>query len=387
MSMRFVMRARVVTVALLVVMAGCASKPSPGGGGAAPVRVDLAVVRQAQVLSRVEAGGVVRARETALIASRVLAPVVNVRVRSGDRVRRGTELVLLDGRDVSAGAAQAASSLKSAEESVHAAEADVESATSALTLARATHDRVAALYTRRSATAEELDRVVAARAAAEGQAAAARARRDAVMEAREAARAAADAARISQSYTTLSAPFDGVVTERHVDPGSMAAPGVPLLALEDTSSYRLDVQVDESRVNSAQPGSTVEVQCTGCNQASWIAAIVTEVSRVDPSSHGFVVKIDLPPNARWRSGMFGRVRMPGAARSAVMAPEAALVRRGQLTFVFLLDQQRVRLRPISIGTPSGDGIEVLAGVKPGDRIVVNPPPDLADGTPVLGGSR
>jgi hypothetical protein len=115
---------------------------------------------------------------------------------------------------------------------------------------------------------------------------------------------------------------------------------------------------------------------------------VVELARVDPASHAFLVKIDLPPSASLRSGLFGRARVPGPVRRALAIPAAALIARGQLTFVYVVDGEgRARLRPISVGAVDAERVEALAGVQAGDNVVVNAPASLLDGTRVTGAAR
>ena len=342
-----------------------------------------AAAQLTELAASVEAGGVVRARVTALIASRVMAPIADVRVRAGDRVRRGDVLVTLDARDLRANEAYARAAAVSAAESVRATEADVRAAESRVQLARLTRERIAALHARRSATPAELDEAVAALAAAEAAYAAGQAHLASTTAGAEAAKATASAAAVSATYATLTAPFDGIVAERSAEPGSMATPGSPLLTLEDPTTYRLELRIDESRAAVVAPGGTALVQLDGRDTP--IAGSVVEIARVDSASHSFLVKIDLPRNSGVRSGQYGRAAFSGPRRRAITVPTSALVRRGQLTFVFVADaDQRVHLRPVSLGVTAGGRSEILAGVREGDRVVVSPPATLFDGDAVMG---
>jgi multidrug efflux pump subunit AcrA (membrane-fusion protein) len=315
-----------------------------------------------------------------MIASRILAPVAAVHVRPGDRVRQGAPLVTLDAREIRAATAQASASLASAVDAVRAAESDSRAAESGLRLARASHDRIKTLHDKRSATPQELDQAVAALDAAEAQLAGARARAAAATSARDAAQASLHASEIGVSYTVLSAPFDGVVTERRVDPGSMAVPGAPLLMLDDPTAFRLEVQADEARAARIRTGQTADVRLDSGPPGEWTTGTVVEVARIDPASHSFLVKVDVPVDSHMRSGLFGRARFTGPSRRALTIPSSAVVRRGQLTFVFAVDADGLaRLRPIMTGSMAAERVEALAGVQAGDRVVLNPPPALSDG--------
>lgn len=332
-----------------------------------------------------EAGGVVRAANTAHIASRVMAPVIAVHVRPGDRVRRGAVLVTLDARQSAANSTRAEAALRAASEAISTADADVRAADAHLNLARTTHARIRGLYDKRSATAQELDDAIAALSAAEAQIDVARTRAASATAARAAAVAERDAAAVGLSYFQLTAPFDGVVVERMADPGSMAAAGVPIITLEDSTRAELHVQVDEARANTVRVGQTVDYKLDNAGDGSWRSAQVSEIGRVDPATHGFLLKVPLPGIESVRSGSFGRLRFAGRAHRALLIPATAVVRRGQLSIVFLIDADgRARLRPVSTGLlDANERVEIIAGLSPDDTVVAAPPAGLADGTPVV----
>jgi RND family efflux transporter MFP subunit len=183
----------------------------------------------------------------------------------------------------------------------------------------------------------------------------------------------------------LTAPFDAVVTDRSVDPGSMASPGMGLITLEDTAAFRLEVSLDESRAAHVKVGEAVNVRLGEGQFPDTITSHVSEIARVDPAAHSFLVKIDLPPVDGLRSGIFGRARFTGPPREALAVPASAAGRRGQLTFVFTVDQEnRARLRAVSPGIAEADRLEILAGLLETDTVITSPPPSLMDGAPVTG---
>ena len=383
----------VEVVAVLLTLsfsAACGATPHPAAAEVSPIAVSTARAEASNLAAPFEAGGITRARATAVIASRMMAPIAQVLVHPGDRVRRGAVLVTLDGREIQSNRARAAAALVSATEAARAAEAETRAAESNLVLARATHDRISTLQARRSATPQELDQATAGLSAAEAQGAGAEARAAAANAARDAVRAEAAGVDVTASYTALSAPFDGVITERTADPGSMAMPGAPILTLEDSSTFRLEVQLDEARAALVAPSQDVEIRLDNARSGAdaWMPGRVAEIARVDPTSHSFVVKIDLPGATATRSGLFGRARFAGPARQALTVPASAVVRRGQLTFVFAVDADGLaHLRPISSGVIDHDRVEVLAGLHSGDEVVTTPPATLSDGARVTRGGR
>lgn len=375
------------TLLAVTAAAACSSTPagSADGEAAAPLAVRVVKIGTADVIDTSDAGGTVEARTTATVAARVLAPVVAVRVAPGDRVRAGQVLVELDGRDLQAAARSADAGARAARDGAAAAAADERAAQAGLGLARATHERIAGLHAKKSATTQELDEATAALAAAEARVTGAAARVQEAAALIDRAAAASEAAGATASFLTVTAPFDGVVTEKLVEPGNMASPGLPLVRVEDTRGFRLEVRVDEARVGRLSTGTAVDVVLDGADgQSVTVTGKVGEVSRtVEGSARTVLVKVTLPDGAGVRSGTYGRVRLPGAARSALTVPAEAIVRHGQVTSVFVVDDGVARLRLVRVA-----GTEVQAGLAAGDVVIVSPPPGLVDGRRVtMGGAQ
>jgi RND family efflux transporter MFP subunit len=366
-----------------VVLAGCSTPRAAAAtaDAAEPITVTVAMVAMADVASAVDSGGVVQARTTARITSRIMAPVREVRVSPGDQVREGQTLVVLDGNDLAAGARSARSAALAAEQGANAAAAERQAAEAALALALASHDRIAGLQAKRSATAQELDDATAALRSAEARVAGTSARALQATSAVESARAASDQASTTESFTRIAAPFDGMVTEKLVEPGNMASPGMPLLRLEDTRGFRLEVRVDESRIGQIPNGASVPV-LLGTGAASIVGKVV-EVSRaVDADARAFLVKIALPDAPGLRSGEFGKARFGGTPRRALTIPSSAIVRRGQLTSVFVLDKGVARMRLVYLSEST-----VLAGLTESEMVILSPPATVTDGRRVSVGGR
>ena len=370
-----------VTAALLIsaALAGCSPRPAAAAPAntAEPIAVTTAPVSMADVGTAIDSGGVVQARTTATIAARLLAPVREVRVSPGDQVRRGQTLIVLDGDDLAAGARAARAAAVAAEQGSKAAAAELRAAEAGLTLARASHDRIAGLQAKRSATAQELDEAIATLRSAEARVAGASARALQAASAVESARAAGDQASTTHSFTTIAAPFDGMVTEKMIEPGNTASPGMPLLRLEDTRGFRLEVRVDESRIGRIRQGDSVAV-FLGVETTA-ITGTVDEVSRaVDADARAFLVKIALPEAQGLRSGEFGKARFAGTPRRALTIPPSSIVRHGQLTSVFVVDKDVAHVRFVNLNGP-----EVLAGLAESEAVILSPPPGLTDGRRVM----
>jgi multidrug efflux pump subunit AcrA (membrane-fusion protein) len=371
----FIIAAVGAALPLGAALAGCAARPSAAAaaGTTEPIGVSTARVALTDVAGAIDAGGVVQARVTATIAARILAPIRDIRVSPGDRVRAGQTLIVLDGTDLAAGARAARAAAVAAEHGASAAAAELQAAEAGLALARASHRRIAALQAKGSATAQELDDVVALLRAADARVAAASARTLQAAAGIESARAAGDQASTTNAFTIITAPFDGLITAKLADPGNLASPGMPLLRLEDTAGFRLEVRADESRIGQVRSGDSVPV-FLGAATAS-IEGTVVEVGRaVDADARAFLVKIALPAQLSIRSGEFGKARFAAASRRALTVPPSAVVHRGQLTSVFVVEDGLARVRFVSLRES-----EVLAGLAESEVVILSPPAGLTDG--------
>lgn len=351
------------------------------------IAVTVAPAAAADTAEWLEAGGVVAAPETATLSSRIVATIAAVRVKAGDRVRAGDVLVTLDAREVNEQAGQSRAAAVAAEKSLTHARAQQSAAEAEHRLAAAWQKRVAALHARNSSTDQERDEADARLAAAAARAAGAQAAAEGAEAQLTSARRAAGVAAATESFATVRAPFDGLVTERLTDPGNLAAPGTPLLRVESDGARQIVVRIDEARAGFVHPGDRVQVridalqQDVAVNEA--VEGVVGEVARaVGADQRAFTVKVTVPRTVNARSGSFARVVFRGASRRALLIPADALRRYGQVSAVFVVQDDVARLRLVQVGASSAEGVEVLAGLDPGESIVTSPPPRLADGARV-----
>jgi RND family efflux transporter MFP subunit len=219
------------------------------------------------------------------------------------------------------------------------------------------------LYDKKSVSPHEYDEVKARLAAA-------KARRDAAHANSEQAEAAVAEANTAVGFTRIRAPFDGLVVAKLIDPGAMAAPGVPLLIIEDPRRFRLEVTVDESQIAAVRPGAEVPVTLDSLGSQVITGKVAQIVPAADPASRTFTVKIDLPSNPQVRSGIFGRAGFPLGERQSMRVPQTALLHRGQLDAVYVVGKDEVAsLRYVTLGKAGGNDVEVLSGLDSGERIV------------------
>jgi RND family efflux transporter MFP subunit len=369
---------------LSVLTLACSPQRETLAAAGAPPKAPAVQIETVAVSSIPEiyrASGTVRARQVAAIAARIASTILDVRVHAGDRVAAGETLVVLDHRDLEANLGRAEAARAEAESALAETENAIGSARASVELARATHRRLEELLGKRSVSQQEFEESQARLRNAEAAVEMAVSRRRQVEARRSQADAEIAAARIALGYATLAAPFAGLVTERKADPGSLATPGAVLLTIEREGSLRLEAAMDESRLNLVRQGEVVPVEIDGVKR-TFAGRVAEIVPSVDPATRTFVAKIDLPDSAGLRGGMFGRASFRAGERSAVLAPESAVVERGQIRSVHVVEGETARLRLVTVGETRGNLREILSGLSAGEKIVVAPSPLLTDGARV-----
>jgi HlyD family secretion protein len=319
-----------------------------------------------------EAVGTLRSRDQVDVSARILARIVDVKVRSGAVVKKGDLLAELDDKDLLTGVAQTREGVTSAEANVAGANRQVDEAKAARDLSVVERDRVRRLRADGVSTPQELDRVEAAAR----QAAAAWQRALQGVKAAEAQVAAASqvlkAAEITHAYARIVSPMDGVVCERLADPGDLATPGKTLLRVFDPARLRLEVPVRESLVSAVHLGDKVglEVPAVGKHYSGEVREIVPAV---DPGSRTFLVKVSLGVEPDLRPGMFATLRLPLGEEQVIIIPARAVTRVGQLEYVTVLvgeGASATRRELVRTILETETTRRVISGLEPGMRMVV-----------------
>jgi RND family efflux transporter MFP subunit len=201
------------------------------------------------------------------------------------------------------------------------------------------------------------------------------------------ASAAVRSAEVGLSYTKVTAPFDGRVVGRMVDPGTMASPGVPLLAIEGGDPL-LEAVVPERHLGGAAVGRTVDVQIDALGGRAIKGTVVETVPKGDATTHSFTVKIGLGHDPALKAGMFGTAVLPTGSVKRIFVPATAVWESDGLELVYALNSDgTARLRIVTLGEASGGRVEVLSGLSAGDRIVVGDRSGVSDGVTVKARAR
>lgn len=355
-----------------VVLSGCRDKVKPGAQEVKRQQVTglgLQTVALAPVDEYYETSGTVRAKTVSTVSSRMMGTITEIRVREGDRVRAGQLLLTVDDSDT-------AMKVKGAAEGYNEALKALDAARENKSLREITWQRYKKLYDQKALSRQELDQI-------ETQKKVAALDYDRAQAAVKRVEAGVSEAKIYQGYSRIKAPVSGMVTGKKAEIGSMAVPGMPLLTVEDTSAYRIEVNADEKLSGRIRPGIEAKIGLEALTGE--IKGVVTDVVQsIDPGSRSFLVKISLRQESRadteLRSGLYARVNIPVGRKDALLVPKGAVVEKGQLTGVYTVNAQNIiTYRLVRTGKSHGANVEVLTGLNPGDRVVVSGVDKAVDG--------
>ncbi len=325
---------------IAVALAACHPKKEAATADSLPaVAVRVSVVEQKARPASEEVVGTVRAKLRAAIEAKVSGRIEALLVAPGQTVKAGELIAQLDAREIQAKLDQAL--------------AMREQATKDLARARDLMDK-------KITTQAEFDSVQARERVAVGS----------VKE-----------TETMLGYTKLIAPFNGIVTRKLADVGDLATPGKPIIEMEDPSALRFEADVPEALIGNVKLGAKLPVRVGAVPTP--IEGIVVEMAPVaDAASRTFVVKLDLPPTDAVRSGQFGRVWVATGESQTIRVPAAAIVARGQMETVFVAAKDHAQLRIVRTGKSTEGEIELLSGINPGERVVIEGAEQLRDGRPI-----
>jgi RND family efflux transporter MFP subunit len=371
---------------MALMTAACGDKIQPGntaGDDGPALTVHTTVARLEDAPRYHEAVGTVEARQSATLAAKVMGTIQSVNAREGDVVARDAVLVAIVSRQLDAGFTGARAGLEAAIKARDAAAAARQAAGARARLAAATDQRYQALAVGESVSAQERDEVRSRRDAAEAAQAQAVAGLETAEQQVMEARAALVAAGADRGDTFVRAPFDGRITARLVEPGDLASPGRPLLAMEANEGFRVRMPLPESHRGAVYPGQPLAVNLPAL-EPEWFPAPVEEIlPTTDAATRSVAVRLGLPPRDDLSAGLYARVRVPVGETRALRIPESAVVHQGQLTGVFTIGEDlTARFTLVRTGAAQDGRIEILSGLEDGQRIVVDPPVALHHGRKV-----
>ncbi len=289
----------------------------------------------------------VEAVRQSTVSAQVSGRITAVNFDVGDSVKAGQVIVRIDPSELS--------------QAVAGSRAQVAQAEAQLANAKANYERQVQLFQQKFISQAALDRATAEYRASQAAA--------------QAAIASAGQTSTVRSYTTLTAPFSGVVMERHVEVGEMATPGKPLMTGFDPTDLRVVANIPQYKLAEIQKSAKASVEIPSLNK--WIEAKgITVLPSADTATHTIKVRLDLPEElgSGVIPGIYARAYFATGETRKLVIPASAVLRRSEITGVYVVDaKERVSLRQVRLGDPTPKGeVEVLAGLNPGDVIALDP---------------
>ena len=305
-----------------------------------PVTAELKVIEAREVPVYEEVVGTVRPKKEAQVAAKVTGRLLEITAIPGTKVKTGDVIAKLDVGELDASLTRAQAALAQAERDRDRFLALRESGAIAI----AEYEQAESRERMAAATVQEMKTLV--------------------------------------GNATITAPFDGTITRRYLEPGDFGAPGRPLFAMEDSSLLRLEINVAEALSGSMAVGGTLRVEIGGAD-ADFDGTISEVAPSADVGSRTFLVKVDLPKNEALRAGQFGRAFLPRGMRKVLSVPDSSLISRGQMDYIFVSVDGVARLRIVRTGQKQDGETEILAGLDSGESIVLTPAAAMQDGRPLL----
>jgi RND family efflux transporter MFP subunit len=287
---------------------------------------------------------VVEAGRESTLSSQVSGRILVLDVDAGDGVRQGQLLVRIDDSE--------------ARNNMADSQAQVAQARANLANAQAQYERARQLVARKFMSPSSLDKAQAEYRVAEAQLAA--------------AKAGVSQSSTTRKFTSITAPFSGLVSARLAQVGEMASLGRPLLTVFDPATLRVVATVPQERLDRVRKSGRASVEFPAIGKTIESAA-VTILPAADSRTHSSQVRIEFPQGVtEIYPGMFARAYFTAGDAKKMLLPEAAILRRSEVTGVYVVDGDKVQFRQVRIGPATAGGVEILAGLQSGERIAVEP---------------
>jgi RND family efflux transporter MFP subunit len=334
---------KLLPILMTLLLAACGNKIEPGQTEAE--RQSIAGLHFAVVAAQNVPGqdlfiGTIESADRGVLAARIDGRVGRLAVKVGDSAKSGQLLLTIDQNTVNDRLAET--------------QGNREAAAARLDLAEMTYQRYERLAKAEAVTPQELDRVTAEREQARQNL--------------QAASAGVAQARTGAAYNRVTAPYGGKIAERLVENGSTVMPGTPLLVIERSGTPQARIAVPESLVGQIVHGEILQLEIPALQRT--VSGSVTEIQPAsDPATRSFAVKLSLPTDAGLTPGLFLRAKRQAATGSALLIPLSALVHRGQLTGVFVVEAKILHFRLVKTGAQLDEKIEILSGLSAGETIV------------------
>lgn len=334
---------KLLPLLMTFLLAACGGKIEPGQ--TETERQSIAGLQLAVVAAQAVPGqdlfiGSIESADRGVLAARIDGRIGQLSVKIGDPVKAGQLLLTIEQNTGNDRLAETRGSREAA-----AARVD---------LAEKTYLRYEKLAQAEAVTPLEMDRVTAEREEARQNL--------------QVASAGVAQARTGAAYNRVIAPYAGIISEQLVESGSTVMPGTPLLVIERSGIPQARIALPESMVGQIALGEILQLEVPALLRT--VSGVVTEIQPTsDPATRTFTVKLALPNDATLTPGLFLRAKRQAATGSALLVPVSALVHRGQLTGLFVVEAQVLHFRLVKVGQQLGEQVAILSGLSAGETIV------------------
>jgi RND family efflux transporter MFP subunit len=346
-----------LAVALTLVQAGCGGEEKKTGQTAVQrtVHAQIETIQPVETVATSATPGVVVALESVKVASRLMGYIRDIAVVEGEVVKAGQRLFTIDPLDIEGAVAQARLGLQQAENALKDAKAD--------------YERFDALYKDEVVSRQHYEKM--------------KLNYDIAVSRAAQAKAGLNTAQGQLKYAVVTSPINGVVTQKLAMEGDVAAPGHPVLMVENPSRLQVQTSVPEGVFRTLAPGQSVKVEMDGMDET--VTGKVARLSpAADPMTHTYLVKLDVAA-PKLKSGAFARVLFPTGSRQMLAVPQAAVLNRAGIPGVFVVSGQGVaQYRMVRTGRSLDGRVEVLSGLNPGERVVTGNAEGVNNGDRIQG---
>ena len=351
-----------------IILSGCGDEISLNGNNPESPIVEGVVVKKVapvEVQEYYTTSGTLHAKNTAVIAAKVMGEVKDIKVMEGDSVKKGDVLLLIHAPDMEARVDAAIESMGEADKGLKMSEEN-------MLLMEKTFERFKKLHEEKAVTGQEFDEVNTKRQIAKLE-------YQMWQKKLGKSKAALSETEALRNYTIITSPINGLVVKKNIDKGSMTAPGMPLFIIEEPV-YRVEAYVDEGMISSLKLGMAVEISIDALDINS--TGNIAEIERnVDTASRTFKVKIDMGKGMKpLHGGLYATVKLPVNINLKLLIDADAVVKRGELRGVYTVNEDGlISLRLIKTGKIKDSMVEILSGLDTGDQIIVTGAEKAIDG--------
>lgn len=348
----------------LLLLSACSSHDNKDNKASANTAISVTVTTPvADEQKGLNISGLVEAAESANISTRVMGYITRINVKEGDRVSKGQLLATISNQDILAKRAQTDAMITEAGAAYKSAQKD--------------YERFTNLYKQQSASAKELDNITL-------QYTSAKSRLESVKQMRNEVNA-------TLNYTSLTAPFAGVITQKLADAGSMANPGMPILTLEQSGSYQVSAAVPENAISQIKQGSVAIISIDAVSKI--IKGTISQISQSSQFTGGqYIIKVKIPDQEKkdLLAGMYAHVSIPALSlpgntgfTDQVMVPLSCIEHKDALTGLYTIGNNNTALlRWVRLGKVEGNLVEVLSGLAVNEQFIVHAEGRLFNGAAV-----